>query len=91
MTISPDEYEGVVFPAEGIATVGTTAFLTATLESPSELIVAALEELYRDPPLRHGLIPKNRAAEWQGLAFHPAARRYFSSAGAAIAERPQTP
>ena len=80
MTIGSDEYEGIELPAGGISTVGTTAFLAARQDTPADLVIAALDALYQDPPMWSGLIPRQRAAEWQGLAFHPAARRYFISA-----------
>ncbi|KAA1262490.1 Serine/threonine-protein kinase PrkC [Rubripirellula obstinata] len=67
------------WPADGIPTVGTTGFLAAMDDAPAELIVAALESLYADPPLGTDLIPRSNAAEWQGLAFHRAARRFYES------------
>ena len=89
MTISASEYPGAELPAEGIATIGTTAFLAARRDAPSALITAALEALYSAPPaypppavsepsLAVELIPKERAVEWQGLRFHPAARSYYA-------------
>ena len=60
------------------------------LELPGDIVVledsynanplsvhAALDALYLDPPLCRGLIPQDRAAEWEGLDFHPAARKYI--------------
>ena len=81
MTIEARHYPGVRLPAGGIATVGTTAFLAARTGAPSALVTAALEALYanaEDEGRIVGLIPRSHAAEWQGLAFHPAARRYFA-------------
>jgi hypothetical protein len=63
---------------QGIPTVGTTAFLAAREDAPAELIVAVLNALYDEPRPFKELIPRSQAAEWQGLAFHPAARHYFS-------------
>ena len=90
MTIEPRHYPDGGLPVGGIATVGTTAFLAARLRTPSTLVTATLEALYRDHESEQGdetdvsrrqivgLIPRHHAAEWQGLAFHPAARRFFA-------------
>ncbi|MEM6779163.1 MAG: serine/threonine-protein kinase [Planctomycetota bacterium] len=59
-----------------IQTVGTTAFLVARSDTPDVLVTQTLAALYAKPHLA-GLIPASRAAEWQGLAFHRAARQYF--------------
>lgn len=61
----------------GFPTVGTTAFLAARDDAPGEMVQAMLDALYQDPPPSIDLIPRRRAAEWQGLAFHPAARKYY--------------
>lgn len=82
MTIEPEEFAALrqgsepLIP-ESIPTVGTTAFLAAREDAPAELVVAVLHALYQEPTLYRELIPRQLAAEWQGLAFHPAARRYF--------------
>ena len=78
MTIERDPLSVQGGMDEGIATVGTTAFLAAREDTPSELVVAVLKALYEEPMPLLGMIPRNQAAEWQGLAFHPAARRYFA-------------
>ncbi len=77
MTIEPGELPQSTASSVGIPTVGTTAFLAARVDTPSELVEAMLDALYSQPPPYEDLIPRQRAAEWQGLAFHPAARRYF--------------
>ncbi|MBB3208587.1 hypothetical protein FHS27_004416 [Rhodopirellula rubra] len=64
--------------ASMIETLGTTAFLVCRRDASDALVRATLEALYREPTLV-GLIPAGRAAEWQGLAFHQAAREYFNS------------
>ncbi len=79
MSIEGSHYPPELVPDQGIATVGTTAFLAARNDAPGALIQASLEALYREPPeIIAGLIPPAQAAEWQGLAFHPVARQYFS-------------
>jgi TRAP transporter TAXI family solute receptor len=78
MTIDPSDFPDELRPATGIPTVGTTAFLATRKNAPSKLVLAALEALYSDPPLRVGLIPKLQAAEWQGLVFHDESRRYYA-------------
>ena len=80
MRIEPDDYPDAALGEAGIQTVGTTAFLAARLDTPSELVTAALEVIYDGDDSISALIPQERAAEWQGLAFHPAARRFFDRA-----------
>lgn len=77
MTIMPSDYRGAAVPEDGVATVGTTAFLVTTMNAPDALVIAALDALYQDPPPIERLIPRQRATEWQGLGFHSAAKRYF--------------
>jgi hypothetical protein len=82
MTIEPSEFAAVgdghtQAISASIPTVGTTAFMTAREDTPSKLVVAVLDALYAHPAPCVDLIPRQRAAEWQGLVFHPAARRYF--------------
>ncbi|MEM9368133.1 MAG: serine/threonine-protein kinase [Planctomycetota bacterium] len=71
---TPSSEEG---PSPSIATVATTAFLVSHVRCPDVLVEATLNCLYSEP-LLEGLIPPSNAAEWQGLVFHPAARRYFN-------------
>lgn len=79
MTIEADDYPATGLPPEGVATVGTTAFLVTRWNAPDTLVTATLEALYQPPLNVPGLIPRDVAGEWQGqgLGFHPAARRYF--------------
>ncbi len=77
MTIPRADYAAAELPEAGIDTVGTTAFLVSRLDAPGELITATLHALYQPPELVNGLISLNRAAEWQGLAMHPAARLFY--------------
>ncbi|MEM6471143.1 MAG: serine/threonine-protein kinase [Planctomycetota bacterium] len=79
VTIAPSYYPGHSIPKSGLASVGTTAFLAARRDAPSELVKATLEALYEPPAAFSGMLPRERAAEWQGLDFHPEARRYFSA------------
>lgn len=80
MTIDRTHYASDGVPEGGIATVGTTAFLATRRDAPSALVQSTLELLYQPPQIFVGLIPRERAAEWQGLLdFHPTARRYFAS------------
>ena len=77
MTISPSEFPSIDLAANEIQTVGTTAFLAADADAPADLVRGVLEALYQEPELCVGLMPRYQAAEWQGLAFHPEARRFF--------------
>jgi TRAP-type uncharacterized transport system substrate-binding protein len=78
MGISASDYPSANLPPAGLSTVGTTAFLAATWRTPDRLVTAALEAIYQSPEDFPGLISRDRATEWQGLGFHPAARRYFA-------------
>lgn len=79
MMIERSDYKAASIPKEGIPTVGTTAFLAARHDAPGKLIEAVLSSLYKSPNLVQGLIPPDRAAEWQGLAFHPIAFEFFAA------------
>ena len=79
MTIDASDYPSAMIPETGLPTVGTTAFMATRRDAPSELIQATLELLYRPPTIFENLIPRTRAAEWQGLDFHPTARQFFLS------------
>ena len=79
LTIDRSHYAIGEIPNDGIATVGTTAFLATRRDAPSALVQATLDRLYAPPEVFVGLIPRERAAEWQGLDFHRTARQYFSA------------
>ena len=76
MRIDPADHPGVPLPEGGVATVGTTGFLAVRADAPGELVTTTLRVLYDSPPTPE-LIPRWQAAEWRGLAFHPAARRFY--------------
>ncbi|QEG40071.1 serine/threonine-protein kinase [Roseimaritima ulvae] len=78
MTITPADFPAARLPPAGIATVGSTAFLAVRADAPDTLVTATLDALYEDPALFPGMITSRNAAEWQGLAFHRAARQYFA-------------
>lgn len=82
MTIPPTDFPSANLPPGGIPTVGTTAFLAVRTDLPDKLVTLTLESLYESPPLFPGMIPRLNAAEWQGLVFHPAARRYYAQSQA---------
>jgi TRAP-type uncharacterized transport system substrate-binding protein len=78
ITINQTHYDASsVIPPEGIATVGTTAFLATRRDAPSALVQSTLELLYQPPRIFVGLIPREHAAEWQNLIYHDTARHYF--------------
>ncbi|QDT01869.1 Serine/threonine-protein kinase PrkC [Rubripirellula lacrimiformis] len=79
MTIETSDHPGIQLPPTGVPTLGTTAFLAARHDTPSELVTEVLHALYLPPEPCLGLIPRRRAAEWQGLAFHPAARKFYGT------------
>jgi TRAP transporter TAXI family solute receptor len=65
--------------SSNLLTIATPAFLTARLDAPSKLIEECLKAIYDSSSPIEGLIPASRAAQWQGLPLHPAARRYFET------------
>ena len=79
ITLSRADYATANISAEGLPTVATTAFLAARHDAPAKLVSALLHALYEQPLIFADLIPRRRAAEWQGLIYHVEARRYFSS------------
>ena len=81
MTIPADRFPNAGLPADGLRTVGTTAFLAVRADAPGELVTTTLRVLYSQPPLMPDMITRRHAAEWQGLALHPAARRFYAISG----------
>ncbi|MEZ6089010.1 MAG: serine/threonine-protein kinase [Pirellulaceae bacterium] len=79
LQIRVDDYGDVGLPAEGISTIGTTAFLATRSNAPDSLVTAVLKALYEDGALLPGMISRQHAAEWQGLALHRAARAFYES------------
>lgn len=79
LQILASDYPAADLPAAGVSTVGTTAFLAARRNSPSSLVTAALEALYENEIEVPRMITRQQAAEWQGLALHPAAREFYES------------
>jgi TRAP-type uncharacterized transport system substrate-binding protein len=73
--IEAGAYQGLV--DRPIKTLATTAMLVVPKDASSRLVEQCLEALYTEPPLTEDLISKDLAAVWQGLPYHPAARRYF--------------
>lgn len=78
ITVSRKDYPASGISESGLSTLGTIAYLAARRDAPSVLVRSALEALYEPPLPLPGLIPADRAAEWQGLAFHTTARQYFA-------------
>ncbi|MFM8213331.1 MAG: TAXI family TRAP transporter solute-binding subunit [Pirellula sp.] len=72
---SPGSYRGSI--AEPVSSLATAALLVVRRDAPSRLVEECLTALYQSDALADGLIAKEMAAEWQGLPYHPAARRYF--------------
>jgi len=89
LTIDPAEFGDALEATVPVPTIGTTAFLAARVDSPSALVVAALEALYAEPTMFPELIPRSHAAEWQGLVFHPAAREFYAKSATTVANHRQ--
>ncbi len=78
LVISNDQYPDVALPPEGLTSVATTAFLAARQNTSNALVRAVLEALYTPEMIEKcGIFPAERAAHWQGLAWHPAASEFF--------------
>jgi TRAP transporter TAXI family solute receptor len=75
--IEPGVYQGT--SNQPIKTLATTAMLVVPKDASSRLVAECLDAVYADPPLTQGLITKEFASVWQGLPYHPAARKYFES------------
>lgn len=76
------DMEASDYPSLGqssVQTLATTAYLACRSDASSRLVEACLEAIYTQQSTRQELIPARRAAHWQGLPLHPAARRYFET------------
>jgi len=60
-----------------VLTLATTALLVVRKDAPARLVEECLIAIYNDKPPVEGIISINLAADWQGLPYHEAARRYF--------------
>jgi TRAP-type uncharacterized transport system substrate-binding protein len=61
-----------------IQTLATTALLVVRRDAPAKLVDACLNAIYKEDPTSIGIIPFALAANWQGLPYHEAARRFFT-------------
>ncbi|MEM7478566.1 MAG: serine/threonine-protein kinase [Planctomycetota bacterium] len=78
LLMTEDNYPDCELPSKGVPTVTTTAFLVATQETPAILIRSVLQHLFSPEMIAAtGIVSAERAAHWQGLAWHPAAREFF--------------
>ncbi len=63
-----------------VQTLATTALLVVRRDAPSRLVSKSLQAIYHQSPTGasiSGLIPLELAANWQGLPYHEAARRFY--------------
>jgi hypothetical protein len=75
--IQPAEY--ALHRTTPIQTLATTALLVVRKDASSRLVKDSLQAIYRkDNPLK-GIIPFELASNWQGLPYHEAARKFFTS------------
>ena len=78
LLVSTDHYPQCELPATGIATVATTAFPAATPHTPPVLVRTVLHQLFSPEMVAAaGIVSAERAAHWQGIAWHPTAREFF--------------
>lgn len=80
LLVETDDYPDCQLPDTGIATVATTAFLAARTETPAILVQTVLTHLFAPEMVAAtGIVSAERAAHWQGIPWHPAAREFFSA------------
>lgn len=80
LAITKNMYPASNLPPGGVLTVATTAFLAARADAPDILVEKVLECLFSPKTIEEcGLLSAERAAHWQGLAWHPAAQRFFGT------------
>jgi TRAP transporter TAXI family solute receptor len=60
-----------------IRTLATAALLVVRKDASSRLVEECLRAIYEHKPKLDGIVPLELAANWQGLPYHEAARRYF--------------
>jgi TRAP transporter TAXI family solute receptor len=85
MTLAEPMFRLYQFPAGAyrgsveapVNSLATAALMVVRRDAPSPLVEECLKALYETHGLTDGLIAKEMAAEWQGLPYHPAARKYF--------------
>jgi hypothetical protein len=61
-----------------IQTLATTALLVVRKDASTRLVNSCLEAVYEKSLQGDGFIPIEQAANWQGLPYHEAARKYFA-------------
>jgi TRAP transporter TAXI family solute receptor len=80
LPLTQSMYPGSDLPSGGVVTIATTAFLAARNDAPDVLVEKVLECLFLPETIKEcGLLSAERAAHWQGLAWHPAAQRFFGT------------
>ena len=62
-----------------IFTLRTTALLVVRRDASAKLVEECLKAIYDGPLAADGLIALELAANWQGLHYHEAARRFFAA------------
>lgn len=71
-------YPRADLPESGTISVATTAFLAARSDAPDVLVEKVLEQLFQPDSIEQcKLFSPEQAAHWQGIAWHPAAQRFF--------------
>jgi eukaryotic-like serine/threonine-protein kinase len=83
LNVSPAVYPNCGIGEFGTPTVATTAYLATRFETADILVQNILERLYAPEMVgKTGILPLERAAHWQGLAWHQAALDFFSRSAA---------
>ncbi len=74
--VIPGEQYGTI-NSQPIPTLATTALLVVRKDASNRLVEECLKIVYEKSPASDGFIPLELAANWQGLPYHEAARKYF--------------
>jgi TRAP transporter TAXI family solute receptor len=75
--IQKEDYIDSHLTEQGVSTIATTAFLVCHRNSPDVLVNHVLSSLYRPEVRALGILSAEQAAQWQGIAWHPAAKIFF--------------
>lgn len=78
LMLTAEDYPGTDLPADGLATVGTVAFLAARQDTPPVLVDSVLKVLFQPEFVNeYGIVTAEHAAHWQNLPWHPTALEFF--------------
>lgn len=77
--LSSKEYPASLKSEATVRTVATTAYLVCDQQAPDIMVSNVLQSLYSPAVSAVGILTAEQAAHWQGIAWHPAARKFFQA------------